>query len=579
MRRHIHPDRLSSGNSAAELVAKILRTSIRDRGRANLLVATGTSQFAVLGQLTQSPGVRWDHVHLFHLDEYVGLAASHPASFRHYLQERFVKQLPMAPRSFLELRGENPIHCELSRLSQAIPDEMFDVAIIGIGENGHIAFNDPPANFETTDPFLLVELDAACRQQQVSEGWFPSLDSVPRYAITMSLDRILRSRQIVCVVPEKRKAEAVKNALEGPLTPFVPASILRTHPSVDLFLDCDSASLLFKSPRGRQYASAVVDERQGQFEPTHGKLSLDLQLNGYRGIDFNADQLSIESIRSACELIRQDQGGQFLATIITDSIDKMTARVARLASAIEADELVRETMLGIHVEGPFLNPEPGFRGAHPANAIVPASLALAERLVEAGRNYVKIVTLAPECDKQLQTTRWLVDQQITVSAGHCNPPFELLQQAIEAGITLFTHLGNGCPLLLPRHDNIIQRVLAATGLSFVTLIADGIHIPYQVLSNYLRIIGIERSIIITDGTSAAGMGPGTYTLAGQQVVIDKSGAAWAPDRSHLLGSATTMARTRAALAAALKLSEEEIDQVTVRNPRRVLGRTTIDYDY
>jgi glucosamine-6-phosphate deaminase len=237
-----------AGRAAAEEGAQIVRDAIRSQGTANLILATGASQFEVLETLTAAPGIDWGRATVFHLDEYVGLPIAHPASFRRYLRERFVQQLPAPPAVFHEIDGEGDPEAECERLSRLISPIEIDVAFVGIGENGHLAFNDPPADFETERPYLVVDLDEACRRQQLGEGWFPTLDDVPKRAISMSIRQILKTRSIVCTVPEERKAEAVRAALEGPVTPQVPASILQRHPSVTLYLDQESASLLKTRP-------------------------------------------------------------------------------------------------------------------------------------------------------------------------------------------------------------------------------------------------------------------------------------------------------------------------------------------
>lgn len=206
------------------------------------MVATGMSQADMLAALVAEPGIDWGRVTGFHLDEYVGLPGRHPASFRRYLKERFVSRVPL--REFHFVSGEGDPAAECRRLAALIAPRTVDVAFIGIGENGHIAFNDPPADFETQEPYLVVTLDEACRRQQLGEGWFPSLEDVPTRAISMSCAQILKAASIVCTVPDARKAVAVKAALEGPVTPFIPASILRRHPDATVFLDRDSSALL-----------------------------------------------------------------------------------------------------------------------------------------------------------------------------------------------------------------------------------------------------------------------------------------------------------------------------------------------
>lgn len=297
----------------------------------------------------------------------------------------------------------------------------------------------------------------------------------------------------------------------------------------------------------------------------------DLQLNGYKGVDFNADDLSAAALRQACAAVRSDGGGRMLATVITDQLDRMERRIARLAELRAADRVVAGVLAGIHVEGPFISPAPGFVGAHPAAHVVPASIDAADRLVTAGRGLVRLVTLAPEHDAGCATIRWLAERRILVSAGHCDPTTAVLDRAIEAGLAAFTHLGNGCPPVLHRHDNVIQRVLATDALRWVMLIPDAVHVPPAMVRTVIRAVGIERVIAVTDATAAGGMGPGRFTLAGREVLADGDGAAWAPDRSHLVGSTASMARIRGVLRELVGLTAEEVAQVTEINPARAIA--------
>ena len=240
----IAPDREECGKRAARAGLARLRTALDARGAASVIVATGASQFDVLAALAAEPGIRWDKVTFFHLDEYAGLPITHPASFRRYLWERFHARLPLPPRAFHYLDGEADPAAECARMGRLIAEHEIDVAFLGIGENGHLAFNDPPADFATEEPYIVVELDEACRRQQWGEGWFAALDEVPRRALSMSIRQLLKSRALIVTVPDARKAAAVQAALEGPVTPQVPASILRQHPDCALFLDTASASRL-----------------------------------------------------------------------------------------------------------------------------------------------------------------------------------------------------------------------------------------------------------------------------------------------------------------------------------------------
>lgn len=235
------------GKRAADAGAELIRKAVRENGFANVIVATGASQFEMLGELVKQPSMPWDKVTCFHLDEYIGMPITHPASFRKYLWERFVSRLPLPLAAFHYVNGEHDGAAECKRLGQIIKQHPVDVAFVGIGENGHLAFNDPPADFVTHEPYLVVNLDEACRKQQMGEGWFPTLNDVPKQAISMSCRQIMKSKAILCIVPDERKAKAVKGSLEGPVTPTVPASILQQHEHTSIYLDSASASLLKRS--------------------------------------------------------------------------------------------------------------------------------------------------------------------------------------------------------------------------------------------------------------------------------------------------------------------------------------------
>lgn len=240
----IMSDKRELGKAAASAGAERIRAALRERGSANIIVATGASQFEMLEALVREPDIAWHNVTAFHLDEYVGLSIAHPASFRRYLWERFVSRLPLPLAAFYYLDGEHDPRAECGRVGAIIRQHPIDVAFVGIGENGHLAFNDPPADFDIEEPYSVVELDEACRRQQQGEGWFPTLADVPQQAISMTVRQIMQSQAIVCTVPDERKAEAVRNTVEGEVTPRVPASILQRHSRCTLYLDDPAASLL-----------------------------------------------------------------------------------------------------------------------------------------------------------------------------------------------------------------------------------------------------------------------------------------------------------------------------------------------
>jgi len=238
----VYEDKMSLSRAAAEQAAAAVRRAITDRGQARIVVATGTSQLDFLDALTKSANIDWQRVEMFHLDEYVGLPVTHPASFRKYLLERLIHKAGIVQYHLLDGSGD-PTEVA-GRVGEAVSSAPIDIAFAGIGENGHLAFNDPPADFQSEAAYLVVDLDEVCRRQQVGEGWFADISEVPRRAITMSVRQILNSKEIICVVPDARKAHAVQLCFEGEISPMAPASILRTHPATTLYLDRESAALL-----------------------------------------------------------------------------------------------------------------------------------------------------------------------------------------------------------------------------------------------------------------------------------------------------------------------------------------------
>lgn len=229
------------GANAAQKGALLIEEAIQKNGKATIIIATGASQFEMLEELIKKE-LDWSKVGCFHLDEYIGMQITHPASFRKYLKERFLDKVNIKDFNFINAEDNPEKECE--RLKEIIGKITVDVAFVGIGENGHLAFNDPPADFEIDEPYIVVDLDEACRNQQMGEGWFASLEDVPKQAISMSIKQILKSKSIICTVPDKRKAQAVKGAVNGNVNPQVPSSILQNHQATWIYLDKESSSLL-----------------------------------------------------------------------------------------------------------------------------------------------------------------------------------------------------------------------------------------------------------------------------------------------------------------------------------------------
>jgi len=248
MKLQVCGNKAELGARASANAIQTVREALVRNGLASIVVATGTSQFDLLQNLSASKDIDWSRVVMFHLDEYIDLPETHPASFRKYLKERFISKLPALKACYLIDGDATDPAKECERLNQLILNHRIDLALVGIGENGHLAFNDPPADFETKDPFIIVNLDDACKKQQVGEGWFKNIDEVPNRAISMSIHQILASEKIVCSVPGKQKARPVRDCLQGPVTPLHPASALTNHDACIVYLDPDSASLLTPMP-------------------------------------------------------------------------------------------------------------------------------------------------------------------------------------------------------------------------------------------------------------------------------------------------------------------------------------------
>ena len=297
----------------------------------------------------------------------------------------------------------------------------------------------------------------------------------------------------------------------------------------------------------------------------------DLQVNGYAGVDFNQDGLEAVDLHRACERLEADSVGGVLATVITDHVDAMCHRLSTLAALRERDPLVQRLIAGFHIEGPFLNETDGYRGAHPRDAIRPAGLDAMTRLLDAAAGLARVVTLAPERDDGFAVTRMLANRGIVVSAGHTDATLDELRGAIDAGLSMFTHVGNGCPMYMHRHDNIVQRALSLADRLWLCFIADGAHVPFVALGNYLRIAGEDRAVIVSDAIAPAGLGPGRYTLGRWDIVVDDDMVPRAPDRSHFVGSGITMRQSADNLRQTLGLPAATVRRLTYENPRALIG--------
>ena len=298
---------------------------------------------------------------------------------------------------------------------------------------------------------------------------------------------------------------------------------------------------------------------------------VDLQVNGFMGVDFNDPQVDEACIAQAARAMRADGVESGLATIITGPLDAMCACLAKLAHAIDTQPVVAETISGLHVEGPFISRERGYVGAHPPECVLEDDLAAIDRLLAAGGGHVRLVTLAPEVDRQARLTRHLVDRRILVAAGHTDAQVEDLERCIDAGLKLFTHIGNACPLQVHRHDNILQRALSLAPRLKYTFIADGWHLPTFVVRNLLRCATLENLAVVSDAIAAAGLGPGEFQLGGRRVKVGADRCARSPDGEHFVGAASSMADADRWLTTAIGLDAADRQRLLYDNPKQWLA--------
>lgn len=302
---------------------------------------------------------------------------------------------------------------------------------------------------------------------------------------------------------------------------------------------------------------------------------VDLQINGLAGVDFNSPDLSDAAWNEACRALHRDGTARFLPTLITDSIEALDHKIDRLGKLLElqhgTDQSIAE---GIHLEGPFLSPLPGYIGAHPHRHAQPADLDLIQRWQDLSQGKIRMVTLAPEQDPSGQCVRWLADQGILVAAGHTNATLDELKRAIDYGLTIFTHLGNACPMQVNRHDNITQRAIALRNQLRFTVIADGHHLPYWLLRSWVEAIGTDRVAIISDAISAAGLPPGMHRLGDRTVAVGNDGVPRSEDGSHFVGSGMTLGMMHRRLSELDLFPAETLQTLLVDNANRWLANAT-----
>jgi N-acetylglucosamine-6-phosphate deacetylase len=298
---------------------------------------------------------------------------------------------------------------------------------------------------------------------------------------------------------------------------------------------------------------------------------IDLQVNGYGGVDYHSNDLTADQLHHSCAVMREHGVAGFLYTITTSPVDWICANVRKMLAFREKDALVKEMIVGIHIEGPYISAVDGYRGAHPREHVREASLDGAKQMVEASGGLLKIVTLAPEQDPGFKVTIYLTSQGVRVAGGHSNASMEQLNGAIDNGLAMWTHLGNGCPMMMHRHDNIVQRVLSLSDKLWLQFIADGAHVAFPALKNYLRAAGPEKTIVVTDAVAPAGSPPGRYTFGKWDLQIGEDLVCRSPDGSHLVGSAVPFYMAHKRLRENVGLSEDAIRRLTIDNPKKAMG--------
>ena len=397
----VYDDKEEMGEMAAAYCAGIINKTVQQKKRARIILATGASQFKFLDSLVKMV-IPWEKVTCFHLDEYVGLSETHPASFSNYLQERVWSRVSPQMRRVCRLDPER-----IDEYESLLLEDDIDLACIGIGENGHIAFNDPPvANFEDKKMVKIVELDEACKRQQVGEGWFDSIVNTPTMAATLPVPAIMRARTISVVVPDERKASAVKNSLLGDVTTACPASILRAHKNAVLWLDRHSESLC-------RNATMKPFMSDGQI-PFPGLV--DIQVNGYKGVSFSDIALTKHSFQEICHHILDNFAWMFVPTMITSDLAVYEHVLPVMADVLESDEELKSRIPGIHLEGPFLSNKAN--GCHDVKYLLSPRLDLLDKWQRLARGKIILVTIAAELEGAEKFTQYSVAMGIKVSLGH-----------------------------------------------------------------------------------------------------------------------------------------------------------------
>ncbi|GEO23064.1 6-phosphogluconolactonase [Cyclobacterium qasimii] len=539
MNLHIHKSRNEMGIAAAKAVENRIEELLKEKEFIRIIFAAAPSQSEMLNYLTSSKRIQWDRIIGFHMDEYIGLSKDSPALFSNFLKRHLFDCVPFHQVHLLD--GEADPEIEVKRYSKLLNEAPIDIVCLGIGENGHIAFNDPPvADF--SDPFTVkkVTLDTLCRQQQVNDGCFSQFAEVPETALTLTIPTLTNGSYLYCVVPGAAKRAAVYQSLFGEISTSCPGSILRQSENCDLFLDADSnpfpiqkeeeasnimaIDAVSSQPVLLNTKSSTRVQLPADFEVDEyvGEGLVDIQINGIKGVDFNTTLTKPEAILECTKYLLSKGVTTYYPTIVTNGFDTILQLVETINKACQAYPLVNSCVAGLHIEGPFISSEPGAKGAHPEEFTRNPSIAFLDQLQKISLKPIALITLAPELEGSEEFIRTCTKRGVKVSIGHSLATGEHVQMAKDAGASLATHLGNGVPLNLQRHPNIIWELMAQEGIN-ASLIADGFHLPPSFLKVVFRAKG-DECLLVSDATCFAGMAPGEYdSPIGGKVVLEESG--------------------------------------------------------
>ena len=624
---HIAESRIAMGAHAAADIAREIRACLEKQPGVRCIFAAAPSQSEMLAALREEKDIDWSRVTAFHMDEYLGLAIDAPQRFGLWLRRAIFDHLPFAAVHLIE--PEDSPEQAAAGYAAKLNAAPIDIVCCGIGSNGHLAFNDPPADFEDPLTVKTVKLDRRCRQQQVDDGCFAALDDVPTHALTITLPGLLAGHAVFCTVPGAFKAEAVYRTLFNPINPMCPATALRQHPRCSLYLDRDSAgeaygeecgsvlpgaswseqvanakspllgangrssgslserspnppmsqSLSGRDPRtGKALVVRFADGRITAIEAGDPSVTawlapglIDLQVNGYHGDNLGADDLTIETVQRLALRMLAVGVTTFLPTVTTAPEERITHNLRVIAAARQADPLLAHMIPFAHVEGPHIAPEDGPRGAHLRQYVRPPDIAEFMRWQAASGNLVGMVTLSPHYVEALEYIRVLSASGILVSLGHTGASEEQIRLAAAAGACLSTHLGNGVANPLPRHPNPIWSQLAEDRLT-ATFIADGHHLPAETLTSMLRAKTVPRSILVSDVVTFAGLPPGEYvTPLGGKVILHPDGRLNVADSGYLSGATATIKDNVAFVAAKTGFSIGDAIRMATANPGRFVG--------